>query len=685
MLGLGIDTGGTCTDAVIYDFDTGRIVSSGKAQTTKSNLEIGIANAIDTLDQDLVRRVSRVALSTTLATNACLENKGARAKLLMLGFYPDLLDHLKEIYASYGLEDMSRFILMDAKVEGLYSQPFDPDWEMLRKEAAGWFADCDSIGVVQKHPRANGGRFELTAREILKETTDHPVTISYDISNETDILKTCAGTLLNARLIPLLVEFIDAVRHVLKRRGLTVPISIIRSDGTMMPEKMAQLYPVETILCGPAASTVGGNALCSKENAIVVDMGGTTTDIAIVRGSLPVLAEDGIRIGQWKTMVQGLYVDTIALGGDSAIRYTDKEMFLDTERVIPLCALAASWDHVLPCLENLTEQEPWSMVPAYEFFVLQKDITGVEGYTDYEQELCRKLTGKPLIIRELSERMGKYPKLLGTERLERDGVIIRSGLTPTDMMVLKGDFTMYDAAPVRAALRSLAVNTALTAEDIPDIIYEKVCRRLYDTLGRVILQQQYPDRKEKLTGDGLQLILDCFYEQAKARLDREEVNGRACQDTEETDQEMLPGRLALTTDYPLVGVGAPVHVFLPRVGSLLGTEVMIPAHAGVANALGAIACRKAVHEQIVIHAVYDKAAYTGMEFSRAGKRYFFEEIEEAVEAARKELLKAVHAEAALRDMEEPLDIKVSREDYRVGHVSGGLLLEITLRGEAMES
>lgn len=701
MLGLGIDTGGTCTDAVIYDFDTGKIVCSGKAQTTRSDLEIGIANAIDTLDQDLVRRVERVALSTTLATNACLENKGARAKLLMLGFYPDLLDHLKEIYASYGLDDMSRFILMDAKVEGLYSNPFDPDWEMLRREAAGWFSDCDSVGVVQKHPRANGGRFELTARKILREETCLPVTIAYDISNETDILKTCAGTLLNARLIPLLAEFIEAVHRVLHRRGLDVPVSIVRSDGTMMPERMAHMYPVETILCGPAASTVGGHALAGEENAIVVDMGGTTTDIAVVRKGLPVLAQDGIRIGQWKTMVQGLYVDTIGLGGDSAIRYTDREMYLDTERVIPLSVLAAAWDHVVSFLENLTSQEPYSMVPAYEFFVLLKDISGVEGYSQYEQALCRELQEKPLIIRELAGRMGKYPKLLGTQRLERDGVIIRSGLTPTDMMILKGDFTMYPPLAARAALRSLAVNTELEEESIPDIIYEKVCRRLYDTLGRVILQQQYPGRKDQLTPEYLQLMLDCCYEQAKARLHLQEQGKHEAHGQQETQaerkiqgsrgaksggprqtEEPHPGILSLTTGYPLVGVGAPVHVFLPRVGALLGTKVIIPEHAGVANALGAVACQKTVHEQIVIHAVYEKAVYAGMEFSHTGKRCFFEEIEEAVASARKVLLEAVHEEAALREMPEPLDIKVSREDYRAGHTKSGILLEITLRAEA---
>ena len=226
MLGIGIDTGGTCTDAVIYDYETKEILGHGKALTTKPYLEEGIAHALDTLPQELLKKAGSIALSTTLATNACVENRGARAKLLMIGFDESLMDHLKDIYASYGLKDQTRFIILDAKVEGLYSEPFDPDWEALRRRAKEYFEDCDSIGIVQKHPKANGGRFELTARQILGEELSLPITISYDISNETDILKTAAGTMLNARLIPIIREFMEAVHHVLEERGLQIPVSI---------------------------------------------------------------------------------------------------------------------------------------------------------------------------------------------------------------------------------------------------------------------------------------------------------------------------------------------------------------------------------------------------------------------------------------------------------------------------
>ena len=400
MLGIGIDTGGTCTDAIVYDLDTKEILGAGKALTTKSHLETGIANALDRLPQDLVQKAEFLALSTTLATNACVENKGARARLLMIGFDPNMMEHLKEIYASYGFDDLTQFIILDAKVENLFPDAFDPDWNDLRQKAPQYFADCDSIGIVQKHPRANGGRFELTARQILRDTLPLPITIAYDISNEVDILKTCAGTMLNARLIPLISEFMDAVHHVMESRHLHIPLSIVRSDGTLMSEEMAKTYPVETLLCGPAASVVGGSELSHTDSGIIVDMGGTTTDIALIHKKEPVLANGGIHIGQWKTMVQGLYVDTFGLGGDTAVRFKNNQLFLDTIRVIPISVLASQYDDVLPALQELASKHRLHSRWIHEFYVLQKDISDKTGYTEDEQRLCAFLKEKPLITRK---------------------------------------------------------------------------------------------------------------------------------------------------------------------------------------------------------------------------------------------------------------------------------------------
>ena len=671
MLGIGIDTGGTCTDAVVYDLDTKEILGAGKALTTKSHLETGIANALDRLPQNLVQKAEFLALSTTLATNACVENKGARARLLMIGFDPNMMEHLKEIYASYGFDDLTQFIILDAKVENLFPDAFDPDWNDLHQKAPQYFADCDSIGIVQKHPRANGGRFELTARQILRDTLPLPITIAYDISNEVDILKTCAGTMLNARLIPLISEFMDAVHHVMESRHLHIPLSIVRSDGTLMSEEMAKTYPVETLLCGPAASVVGGSELSHTDSGIIVDMGGTTTDIALIHKKEPVLANGGIHIGQWKTMVQGLYVDTFGLGGDTAVRFKNNQLFLDTVRVIPISILASQYDDVLPALQELASRRRLHSRWIHEFYVLQKDISDKTGYTEDEQRLCAFLTEKPLITLDLAEKMGMDPHFLPDSRLERDGILMKSGLTPTDMMVLKGDFPQYDSAAASAALLCLCANIRETPEQIPNLVYELVMKRMYTNLGRIILQQQYPKQKFFFQKDALSPMLDCFYEQAKASVDHPDIVPDNAQ-------------LSLSTPLPLVGVGAPIHVFLPRVATLLHTTAIVPEYAGVANALGAAASRKVAHCDLTIKAEYDGGSCTGYTFFENGVKHVFEEPEEAVDFGKEVLTRAIKKRALLQGLGDTPHIEITMEENRIGHTKEGLLTEIFLHATAIE-
>ena len=672
MLGIGIDTGGTCTDAVIYDFETNEILGAGKALTTKSNLEIGIANALDTLPKELVEKAGAIGLSTTLATNACVEDKGARAKLLMIGFDESMMDHLKEIYASYGLKDMTRFVILDAKVEGIYSNPFDPDWEDLRRRAKEYFGDCDSVGIVQKHPRANGGRFELTALKILQEELSVPLTISFDISSEVDILKTCAGTLLNARLVPLISDFMQAVHHVMQERGIDLPLSIVRSDGTVMSEDMTEHFPVETILCGPASSVVGGSELAKEDSGIIVDMGGTTTDIAIVHDSQPVLASTGIRIGQWKTMVKGLYVETYGLGGDTAVRYKDSQLYLDTVRVIPISVLAAEYPFVVEELKALAKKQLFQACWIHEYFVLQKDISGKQGYSEYEQKLCSVLKEKPLLTLELAERMEVLPRFLSTERLEADGVILKSGLTPTDMMILKGDFTLYDRTAAEAAVECLFANIREPLEQVPDLVYEMVWKRMYRCLSGVILRQQYPKAKEFKSAEYLEPLLDRCYEAACLSVDHPEKAGGA------------DAVLRLSTDLPLLGVGAPIHIFLPRVAELLHTRVVIPPYAGVANALGAVASRKVLRRDLVIKAEYDGPSFQCLSLHEDGKKYTFKKEPEAIAFGKQVLDRAVQKWARMQNMTKEPQVEITVKENRFRHRADGLLFEIVLSVVARE-
>ena len=682
MLGIGIDTGGTCTDAVLYDYGTETILAEGKAPTTKQDLKIGIANALDQLPAELVKQAQVVSLSTTLATNACIENKGARAKLLMLGFDESMILQLKDIYAGYGLKDLSLLTVMDAKAEGVYAHPFDPDWQLLSENAKTWFSDCACVGIVQKHPRANGGRFEREALKILKSRLSVPVTTSHEISNETDILKTCAGTMLNARLIPLIDEFIRSVHQVLKARSLSVPICIMRSDGTEMTEGMAAQYPVETILSGPSASVVGGSALAGEPDALVVDMGGTTTDIAIVLDAEPLSASNGIQIGQWKTMVRGLKVDTCALGGDTAVRCEGGKLSLDTVRVMPLCVLSSMHDDVITQLQALKNEKRYYFGQPHEFFVLLRDISGQNGFTAQEKEICAALKDGPLIAPALGRRLGLDLRFIDTRRLEEEGIIIKSGLTPTDMMVLKGDFTLYDPAASREALEILSAQAGADTEKIPDLVYEMVYHRLYCLLGKVLLRSQWSGRKIRLTKESADLILECCYRQAKEQFKEEKEQTRLGTEYPHTKPEV--SRLMLSTKLPLVGVGAPIHLFLPRVAALFRTKAVIPSHAHVANALGAAAARKRTRFDVTAKAIYEGFEFKGFAVFDEENRQMFEQPEEAEAFARKIAVKKALRWGQMQALDHEPRISLSAEENRFGHTADGLLFEIVVHASVME-
>ncbi len=666
MIGIGIDTGGTYTDAVVYDMEEQKVLSAGKALTTKSELEIGIAAALDALDQTYVAQAEMLVLSTTLATNACVENKGSRARLLMIGADPSSIRNQGEVFGAYGFQDADSITYLDGKPENLFHEPLKPDWEALKKRIPRDYGDCDAVGVVQLFPTANGGRFEKEAKKVFAQCTDIPVTTAYDMFDQVDVLKRGAGTLLNARLIPLIEEFLVAVKNVMRERHMDMPIAIIRSDGSQMSETLARECPVETLLSGPAASAVGGSVVAREDNAMIVDMGGTTTDVALIQDKNPVTADTGISIGRWKTMVKGLFVDTFVLGGDSAVRFEDGELYLDTRRVIPLSVLAQEYPQVIPKLRALAGEMRTHTRMLHEFFVLQKDIEGKTGYTEEEQEICRALKDGPLMMEDFAKATHQQIYFLHTKRLEDEGIIIRSGITPTDMMVIKGDFTLYDPEAARLALQFVERNIEASAEEIPDLIYDLVDRCLYSNLVRILIQKQFPRKEDLGTSEEIEDLIACSYENAKSGTGGEWI------------------RMPFQTDLPIIGVGAPIHIFLPRVAKLLGTRAIIPENAAVANALGAIASRIVTRVSVTVKAEYEGTRFKGFSVYEGSDRKMFEKYQEAENFARDLAVRQVIQKARLQGASEHPQVKVSVTEVRNRAVGANMFFESTVEAVATD-
>jgi len=564
-IGIGIDTGGTYTDAVVYNFETQTILGTAKSLTTKNDLSIGILGAIDGLSADLTKQAKIISLSTTLATNACVEDKSGLAKLIFFGGDRKIID---EIGGEYGLPPSDDMHIQESytKFSGVTER--EPDWELFSRQIENGFDHLDGVGIIEMNAMRNGAVVEKKAKAIFQEKHNIPVVCSHELFSKLNCLQRGSSTLLNAGLFPIISEFIAAVKKALAIRGIEASLIIVRSDGSLMSEEFATLRPVETLLCGPAASAIGGTRLSDNPNSIIIDMGGTTTDIALVKEGVPVTVIDGVSIGKWKTFVDGLYVKTIGLGGDSAIHYAGEELYLEEYRVTPLCVAAEKYPSIIDGLKGLLPKKHTRFL--YEHYMLVKDISDNARYTDEEKIFCDKIKEKPLLITEAAEAVGKEIYTLNVSRLVKDGIVQICGLTPTDIMHIKGDFSQYCTEASLLGAKFAAFNLGMSVEELCDLAYYEVKRKLHLNIVKVMLENKYPDYKRAGIDTGIERYINYNYEAAKTG-----------------NRDPLFDSM-IRTEYSLVGIGAPIHVFLDDVAKILGTHAVIPEHYEVANALGAV-------------------------------------------------------------------------------------------------
>ncbi|MCL2402091.1 MAG: hypothetical protein FWC90_05545, partial [Oscillospiraceae bacterium] len=381
-IGIGIDTGGTCTDAVAYDFETGNLVAKGKSLTTRENLSIGIGKALDALPPELIRNATIVSLSTTLATNACLEDKGGRAKLLVFGLTDELLQRW-DAEATYGIKsDSVRCIDTHGSADGLIIA--EPDWDAVLQAHGEWLADADALSAAELYSMNNGAPCEKRVKDLAEEHFGLPCVCASEFTNELNVLIRGATALLNARMFPIVREFVETAMADLAARQCKAQVCVVRSDGSLMSSELSRARPVETILSGPAASVLAGKTFCDSQDYIIVDMGGTTTDISVVRGGKPVTADGGIQIGRWKTTVKGVLVSPFALGGDSTIRLENGKPKLFTRRATPMCVAARRWPEITDMLSALLDKRRVNKFPLHEIFYLVREPAEQKSYDQYE-------------------------------------------------------------------------------------------------------------------------------------------------------------------------------------------------------------------------------------------------------------------------------------------------------------
>lgn len=632
-----------------------------KTLTTKEDLSIGIGKALDKLPKELVDQAEVIALSTTLATNACVENKGGRAKLVLFGIEPSTIAQVGE---EYGLPLDETLCYIDSKTKPTGKIVKKPDWDEFEEKLHQRFDECDAVGLVEMFAKKSGAQLEKKARDLLRGELSIPIICGHELFTENNIVKRGASALLNARLIPVIQEFLSAVKKALKEREIKVPFVIVRSDGSLMTEKFTATRPVETLLCGPVASVMGAVELTDEKNCMIVDIGGTTTDIAFVKDGNPQCVTSGVRIGKWSTFVKGLFVDTFGLGGDSGIRVEeDRGVVVEEEKVMPLCIAGQKYPKLITYLKR--ENEKASKVNNFQkdIYLAVKDICYHNAYTDYEKTIGAALHDHPMSLEKLSEAIGEFVIPAHIERLVREGIIIRCGVTPTDVMHMKGDFEHYSKEASILGLSIMSRYLNVTPEELGDMIYDAVKKKLYFNIVRILIEDSYPEIRKTGIGRQLTILIEDSYERAK------------------TGEPNIFFDMKIKTPAVLIGVGAPTHIFLEDVGKLLGTEVRSSEYSKVANALGAVVGN--VSASVTMEVTYNQEQNVYTIFG-AGVRENVEQLEEAKEMANKLASQKAMEEAINRGSDEnaavSLDVKEDIVETDFGAVYMGYKVVATATG-----
>lgn len=569
---LGIDTGGTYTDAVLFDEQSGRVVAAAKALTTRHDLAVGIRRAAESvLDGSDVApaSVALVSLSTTLATNALVEGHGGRVGLVLIGF--------DEAAASRaGIVDALRgdpCVRIDGGHDAAGRGSATLDLPALDRMLSKLDGSVDAFAVAGMFAVRNP-EHEVAVRDRLRERTGLPVTCGHELSSRLDGPRRAMTCVLNARLVPTIQRLLDAANRSFGALGVSAPLMVVRGDGALVGANVARLKPVETILSGPAASLVGASHLTGERDAVVSDIGGTTTDYALLVEGRPRLDPDGATVGGFRTMVEAVAMRTVGLGGDSEVRWGSagrggegaQRLLIGPRRLVPLSLLATEFGDVVADTLERQRTAPRRGGDVGRF-ALRIDAVdrAVRDPSRRERTLLDRLATGPAPLDRLLESQADAGAL---ESLVGRGLVIVSGVTPSDAAHVLG---VHDAWDAGAALTGIS----LFAEQL-DRRGAAISTDAH-TMSRAIV--------DTLVERSAEALLDaaCDHD-GHVRADLGRYLLRAAAASGERSLVDFSIRLAR----PVIGLGAPAPAYYPAVAARLGTHAVVPEHAGVANAVGAV-------------------------------------------------------------------------------------------------
>lgn len=647
--GLGFDTGGTYTDAVIIDFSNGKVVCCSKSLTTRDDLSIGIAGSLEGFDKELFKDVKMVSLSSTLATNSIVEGKGCRVALIAAGRDFD------------GSIPVDNYVCISGghTLTGKEKEPLDE--ERAREFLKSVKGKVDGVAITS-YLSVRNPEHENKLAEITKEILDVPVVCGHELSSSLGFNERTVTCVMNARLIPIIKELIVSVKKVMAQVGIVAPLMIVKGDGSIMGESVALTRPIETILSGPAASLIGAKTLTGKQDAIVMDMGGTTTDIGILRNGTPRLEKEGAVIGGKRTRVMAAEIATSGIGGDSRIVVNGNTMQLTPLRVMPLCSAAVRWPELLPKLKAAADA-PARFIPGCldesrivqetEFFIKLKDIPEV-SLTEDDIKFLAAVEKEPKSLTEVGNETGVHPYSFNVPKMEELGMVQRIGLTPTDLLHAEGSYVFFEPQASVYGVTHQAKKLKIPNEEF----VAKAKQMVIDKIARELLMKLYFEETKAMNLDAV----------------AEDLTLKAI-----TGAMGLDYQVKIKLNKPIIGIGAPVSAYFPQVAAKFDTELLLSEYSHVGNAVGAITGNIIESMDITISPFKGEGGAEDPRcnlFAPFGK-FEFEKLSEALEFAKAKGSEIV-AERAKEAGADKFEIKVELDDKRFGfgeEYGGSILVE----------
>jgi N-methylhydantoinase A/oxoprolinase/acetone carboxylase beta subunit len=626
---MGIDAGGTYTDSIIIRDSDGKVMDSNKALTTYPDLLAGIRSSIDGLDDRYLKDVKMVSVSTTLATNTILEKNGYPVGLILAGDYeiPEKM-HVEFHTIVKGGHDHHGAELTSLDMAAVEA--------FVRK-----VKDKVSAFAVSSYFSVRNPAHELAVKARIQELTGKPVVCGHELSLDLGAYERGITAYLNAQLIPVANQFIRSIREEISRRGMDSRLLMLKCDGSVVGINEALEKPIESIFSGPAASLVGASHLSGLGTFAVIDVGGTSTDVSMLENGLPELCDEGAVVGGWQTKVKAIRMETSAMGGDSHIWIRNMKINIGPGRVIPLCVASVKYPGFLDALKK--GRIPGAMqleenVQPTKFFV--RTGVGPSDLGRLEKELFDRIGDFPASLNDIFWETQKTlsPGLL--DSLIRKRLIQAIGFTPTDALHVLGEYIAWDGEASKVGAKLLERYTQTDHIELCKQIKQDVARNMALNLMSFVLKDVPPKEIEKI------LQSDRFTQ--------------------------------FRMKIPVVLIGGPVVAYINELKQILDAEIIVPEHAEVGNAVGAVVGKGIKRLEILIKSTYSKdKKRLVLLFSPQGRETFgsYPEALEYADALGRKLVMEYMTEAGLDKGQ--IQIEVSKKNIALSE-AGAIPVETKL-------